>query len=109
MGRGLARRTRQEKGPCARRAGLQFDALGGPLAAGDERRKSAFVLARIRRVQRRLNLETALNAAVVPAWVAVTLLAVWRFVVQRQVAWVAAALFLGAAIAWRLLARRKGV
>lgn len=79
------------------------------MAAGEERRKSAFVLARIRRVQRRLNLQTSLAAAVAPAWVAVTLLAVWRFVVQRHVPLFAGALALGAAVVWRLLTRRQGV
>lgn len=67
------------------------------------------MLARIRRVQRRLNLETALTAAVVPAWVAVTLLTVWRLVVQRQVAIVAGVLFAAAVIAWRVLTRKQGV
>ncbi len=70
---------------------------------------SAFVLARIRRVQRRLNLQTALAAAVVPVWVAVTSLAIWRFAVQRHVAGFSTLAFLVAFVVWRLLSRKQGV
>src|SRR3954471_4996951 len=55
------------------------------MAAGDERRKNAVVLSRVRRVQRRLDAEIALKVLVAPAWCAVTAAAAWRFVVQRQV------------------------
>ncbi len=79
------------------------------MAAGEESRKSAFVLARIRRVQRRLNLETALTAAVTPAWVAVTLISVWRFEVQRHVGLFAALTVAAAVVAWRAMTRKKGV
>src|SRR5438105_14866870 len=76
------------------------------MAAGDERRKKAVVLSRVRRVQRRLDAQTGLTLAAAPSWCFVTALAGWRFVVQQQVALAGAALFVIAALLWWLTARR---
>jgi hypothetical protein len=77
------------------------------MAAGDERRKNAVVLSRVKRVQRRLDAEIALKVLVAPAWCAVTAAAAWRFVVQRQV-FAAAALALAVALgAWLFMMRRR--
>lgn len=75
------------------------------MAAGDERRKRAVVLSRVRRVQRRLEVERALKAAVAPMWCAVTALAAWRLVAQHHVAAVGACVFAAALVAWWLLLR----
>lgn len=79
------------------------------MAAGDERRKKAVVLSRVRRVQRRLLVEIALKAAVAPMWCAVTALAAWRFVVQHHVGLAGLIIFAAAGVAWWLLVRGRGI
>ena len=52
------------------------------MAAGELVRKQA-VRSRVNRVRRHLNLAVWLDAAVAPAWVAVTAFVMWRVFVQR--------------------------
>src|SRR4051794_19021914 len=77
------------------------------MAAGDERRKNAVVLSRVRRVQRSLDAEVALKAFVAPAWCAVTAAAVWRFVAQRYVFTFGAFTLAVALGTWLWLMRRR--
>src|SRR6185436_16796853 len=79
------------------------------MPTGEEVRKNALVLARVRRVQRRLNAEVWLTYAVAPAWAAATVLAALRFFVRTHVWLFAALLAVAAVIAWSWRARRKRV
>lgn len=79
------------------------------MSASDERRKQALVAGPIRRIQRRLNQELWIRALVLPAWAAVTLVAVYRLLVRSGV-WIVAPLALVvAAVAASLRMRRSQV
>src|SRR5438445_8332230 len=77
------------------------------MPAGEEVRKNALVLARVRRVQRRLNAEVWLNAAVAPAWAAATGIALFRLVVRQYTPLAAVALALAGLALWTWRARRR--
>src|SRR4051794_1738197 len=76
------------------------------MPAGEEVRKNALVLARVRRVQRRLNAEVWLNAAIRPAWAAATGVALFRLFV-RQYTPLAAVVVVAFALAWWLWRARR--
>ncbi|MHB8879062.1 MAG: hypothetical protein ACYC8T_35620 [Myxococcaceae bacterium] len=76
------------------------------MAAGEERRKNALILSRVRRVQRALNGEVWLRAAVAPAWVAVTLLALARIFFRSHLPFAAAVLGMAALAVWVSRARK---
>src|SRR5688572_14054948 len=76
------------------------------MAAGEERRKNALVLQPIRRLQRRLNRAVWLKTLVVPAWCAVTSVALSRLL-NGEWRWAAAAVLVGLAGAWWMTRARK--
>lgn len=76
------------------------------MAASEHRRRDVLILSRVRRLQRRINLEVLLREAVVPAWCAATAIAVgWLWLrVVWPVALVAAC---GASAVWLYRARGR--
>ncbi len=79
------------------------------MAASDERRLQALILAPVRRVQRRLNAVAWAEAGVAPVWAAATGCVVARLLLREAALWVLPLLLLGAGGWWFLRARARGI
>jgi hypothetical protein len=78
------------------------------MAASDERRLQALILAPVRRVQRRLNAVAWAEAGVAPVWAAATGCVVARLLLREAAPWVLPLPLLGAGVWWYLRARARG-
>ncbi|ATB50527.1 hypothetical protein [Corallococcus macrosporus] len=79
------------------------------MAASEERRFQALVLAPIRRVQRRLNAVAWAEAGVVPAWATATACVLARFLLRGAFVWALPPLLALGLGAWLWRARSRGV
>lgn len=82
---------------------------GEPMAASDERRLQALILAPVRRVQRRLNAVAWAEAGVAPVWAAATGCVLARLLLREAAPWVLPLPLLGAGVWWFLRARARGI
>ncbi|MCE9673278.1 hypothetical protein LY474_36270 [Myxococcus stipitatus] len=79
------------------------------MAASEERRLQALVLAPVRRVQRRLNAVAWARAGIAPAWGTATACVLARLLLRDAAAWAMAPLVLAGLAVWGLRARAVGV
>jgi hypothetical protein len=79
------------------------------MAASEERRFQALVLAPVRRVQRRLNAVAWAEAGLVPVWTTVTACVLARMLLRGAVVWALPPLVAAGLAWWFLRARSRGV